>query len=405
MRTASTWPTPVVALIAGGLVLLLSIGSRQSFGLFLVPMSLDLGWGRETFALAIAIQNLVWGLSQPVLGYFSDRIGASRIIIAGTLFYVAGVYLMALTGGEGAFYFSAGVLVGLGLSGTSFAVVLGAVARVVPAEKRSMALGLVSACGSVGQFVMVPIGHELIGAHGWAGGLTVLAGIVAMMGIFALGCAGRPAEPAAGRASPGRAIGVALGHGGYLLLTIGFSVCGFQITFIITHLPAYLGDQGLTATEAVRAVALIGLCNIFGTLACGALGQRFAKKSVLSVLYAARSVVLVAFLLIPPSATSAYLFAGSMGLLWLGTVPLTGALVAQIFGPRYMATLFGGVFFAHQVGAFLGVWLGGRLYDATGGYEVVWWTCIALGAISALLHLPIDERPVSLAKPARATTW
>ncbi len=337
-----------------------------------MPVSADLGWERETFALAIAVQNLVWGISQPAVGYLSERVGAARTIVVGSFLYVTGVYLMSRTGGEMEFHFSAGVLVGLGLSGTSFAVVLGAIGRAFPAERRSLALGMASACGSVGQFAMLPIGQQLIEAHGWSGGLVILAGIVAIMVFLALGCHGRPAvdttEIPVGR---GRALGTAIGHRGYLLLILGFSACGFQITFIIAHLPAYLGDIGLSAGEAANAVALIGLFNIAGTLGCGALGQRFRKKWVLAALYAARSLILVAFLALPASPLAAYVFSAAMGVLWLGTVPLTGALVAQIFGARYMATLFGLAFLAHQMGAFLGVWLGGRLFDATGSYDVV----------------------------------
>ncbi len=398
-----SWPSPVVVLLAGGVVLGLAIGSRQAFGLFLVPMSVDLDWGRETFALAIAIQNLIWGISQPAFGYLSDRLGATRAIVLGTVLYCAGVYLMAKTGGELEFHFSAGVLVGLGLSGTSFAVVLGAVGRAFPPARRSLALGMASAFASIGQFAMLPIGQQLITAYGWSGGLTGFAIILAVMAFFALGCGGRASEAPDGPVSvgPGHVLATAFRNRGYVLLTLGFMVCGFQITFIITHLPAYLGDVGLSAGEAANAVALIGLFNIAGTLLCGVLGQRLPKRHVLAGLYTVRGVVLVAFLLAPASLMGAYVFSAAMGLLWLGTVPLTSALVAQVFGPRYMGTLFGVVFLAHQIGAFLGVWMGGRLYDSMGSYDVVWWLSVALCAVAALLHLPIDERPLAEAAPAR----
>jgi len=391
------WPLPLLALVAGGLILSLSIGTRQSFGLWLPPISADLGWGRESFALAIAVQNILWGVTQPVFGWAADRWGAGRISALGALLYAGGIYLMGQTESVAEFHLSAGLLVGLGLSGTSFAVVLGAIGRAFPPERRSLALGIASAGGSIGQFVMVPVGQHFIASYGWSPALTIVAALSLTMVALSLGIAGRPAPEAAGAPPPlpaGRALGEAAVHPGYLYLTAGFFVCGFHITFIATHLPAYLVDLELTPAVAANALALIGLFNVAGSLLCGILGQKLSKKRVLAGLYAVRGIAIAAFVLTPASPWSAYVFAAVMGLTWLGTVPLTSALVAQIFGPRYLGTLFGIVFLSHQVGAFIGVWLGGRFYDLTGSYDLVWWLSIGLAAAAALLHMPIDERPV-----------
>jgi len=386
----------MVALIAGGVILSLALGIRQSFGLYLPPLSAELGWGRETFALAIAVQNLLWGLSQPAFGWLADRWGGGRVIAGGALLYAAGLYLMGTTESALELHFSAGLLIGLGLSGTSFAVVLGGVARAFPPERRSIALGIASAGGSIGQFVMVPLGQQFIAVYGWSGALFVVAALSLVMVPLAAGLAGKPRE-AASEPAPlpaGRALAEAAGHRGYLYLTAGFFVCGFHITFIATHLPAYLTDLEISAQAAAMALALIGLFNIAGSLACGYLGQRLSKKWVLAALYTVRGVAITAFILVPATPWTAYVFAAVMGLTWLGTVPLTSALVAQMFGPRYLGTLFGLVFLSHQLGGFLGVWLGGRLYDVTGSYDVVWWLGVALAALAALLHAPIDEKPV-----------
>ncbi len=399
MTKGTRWPLPLLALIAGGLVLSLALGFRQSFGLFLAPMSADLGWGRETFALAIAFQNIVWGLAQPGFGYIADRWGAGRVVASGALFYALGLWLMSTTESALEFHLGAGLIVGLGLSGTGFAVVLGAIGRVFPAGRRSVALGIASALGSLGQFVMAPLGQYFLTGHGWSQTFLIIAGLALLMVVLAAGVAGRP-EAAVGETMAetplpaGRALAEAAGHRGYVFLCAGFFVCGFHITFIVTHLPAYLTDQAVTPAAAATAIALIGLFNIAGSLTAGILGARYSKKWLLAGLYAARGVAIAAFVLLPPSAWTAYAFAAWMGFLWLGTVPLTSGLVAQIFGTRYLGTLFGIAFLSHQVGAFLGVWLGGRLYDATGSYDLVWWLAVALAAVAALLHLPIDERPV-----------
>ncbi len=395
-----------VALICGALVLTLAMGIRQTFGLFLSPMSIDLGFGRESFGLAMAIQNILWGVVQPVTGMIADKYGAGRVLAAGTVAYVAGLVVMSGATSVWGLHLGGGVLVGLAMSCTSFAVVLGAIGRAVPAEKRSMALGIASAGGSFGQFIMAPIGQGLIAAEGWGGALVVMALIAALMAPLALVLAGRPAAPATastGAGSFSQSLGEALGeagrHGGFWYLTIGFFVCGFQVVFIAVHLPAYLSDIGLNASLGATSLALIGFFNIVGTWLCGFLGGRYSKKYLLSSLYVFRSLVIFLFLLAPKTEATVLVFAAAIGLLWLGTVPLTSGLVAQIFGVRYMSTLFGIVFFGHQVGSFLGVWLGGFVFDATGSYDTIWVASILLGLAAAALHLPIAEWPL---RPAEA---
>ncbi|MGF1641256.1 MAG: MFS transporter [Rhodospirillales bacterium] len=395
-----------IALICGALVLTLAMGIRQTFGLFLSPMSIDLGIGRESFALAMAIQNLLWGALQPLTGMIADRYGAGRVLAAGVVAYVAGLLVMSGATGTFGIYLGGGVLVGLAMSCTSFAVVLGAIGRAVTAEKRSMALGVASAGGSFGQFVMAPVGQGLITANGWSDALLTMAGLALLMAPLALALAGRLAGSASGPAAvtvPAQSLRAAVAeagrHGGYWYLSIGFFVCGFQVVFIAVHLPAYLGDIGLDAALGATALALIGFFNIVGTWGCGVLGGRYSKKYLLSGLYILRSLVIAVFLAAPKTEATVLLFAAAIGILWLGTVPLTSGLVAQIFGVRYMSTLFGLVFFSHQLGSFLGVWLGGVVFDATGSYDAIWIASILLGLAAAALHLPITEQPL---RPAEA---
>jgi predicted MFS family arabinose efflux permease len=384
----------VRAIACGAFIVLLSFGIRSSFGLFLQPMSLDLGWGREVFALAIAIQNLLWGLSQPFVGAIADKWGTARTILGGGLLYIVGVYLMSTTSSPAELYFSAGVLVGLGLSGTGFGVVLAAVGRSVPAERRSVALGITTAVGSLGQFLLPPIGQAFLSTYGWQSALALLAfGSIAML-FAAGGLRGRVETSGQRQQTIREALSEAGHHSGFLYLTAGFFVCGWHVAFIAVHLPAYLADGGIPTKVAAWCLALIGLFNVVGSYVAGVLGGRLSKKYCLSFLYLTRSVVILAFIMAPLSVGSALLFSAAMGLLWLSTVPLTSGLVAQIFGPRYMATLFGIVFLSHQVGSFLGVWLGGYLYDAYGSYDLIWWLSIALGLVAPLLHWPIDEREV-----------
>lgn len=390
------WRSPTLVLVFGGLILSLSLGIRHGFGLFLQPMTIDLGWGRETFAFAMAIQNLLWGAAQPLTGMLSDRHGAGRVLVAGAVLYAAGLVLMALSQSGLALGLSAGLLIGLGLSSTTFSVVMGVVGRTFPAERRTMALGIVSAAGSFGQFVMLPLEQAFITHFGWFDALLIIAAMAALIAPLASVLVERDQEDgaAAVRQSAGEAIREALGHRGYVLLTLGFFVCGFQLIFIGVHFPAFLIDRGLSPGTGMTALALIGLFNVIGSYAAGYFGDRLSKKYLLSMLYLARSVVIAIFLLLPITPLSVYIFAALIGLLWLATVPLTNGLVAQIFGTQYMAMLGGFVFFSHQIGSFLGVWLGGYLYDRTGSYDLIWLGAILLGLAAAIANLPIDERAV-----------
>lgn len=394
MKTAASRATWLLA--CGAVVVTLSMGIRHTFGLFLQPMSQDMGWGREVFSLALAVQNLMWGLAQPFSGWLADRYGAGRVVLVGGLFYVAGLLLMTMAASPTQFTLSAGVLIGLGLSGTTFSVVYGAVGRSVSPEKQAGALALVGAAGSFGQFLMVPVGQQVINGFGWLQTLMVFAVLAALMVPLSRGLAEERAKDhvVISGAATVFALREAFGHGSYLLLTLGFFVCGFQVVFIGAHLPSYLLDKGFSANLGMTALALIGLFNIFGTWSFGKLGGRYSKKLLLAGIYLARSIVIGLFLLIPLSVASVVIFACSIGFLWLGTVPLTNGLVARIFGVRFLAMLSGFVFLSHQVGSFLGVWLGGRLFDATGSYNVVWGICMALGVVACLINLPIKEEPV-----------
>lgn len=390
------WRTPTLVLMFGGLILSLALGIRHGAGLFLQPMTIDLGWGRETFAFAMALQNLLWGLVQPITGMIADKYGAGRVVVIGAALYVMGLVLMAVSQTGWQLSLSAGLLIGLGLSGTTFSVVLGVVGRAFPAEKRSMALGIASAAGSFGQFIMLPIEQVFISTFGWLDALLIIAGMAALMAPLASAMVERHQGNVvmATNQSPGEAMKEALSHRGYVLLTLGFFVCGFQVIFIGVHFPAFLIDRGLSAEIGMMALALIGLFNIFGTYVAGYLGGRLSKKYLLSTLYFARSVVITVFLLVPITPFSVYVFAALIGLLWLATVPLTNGLVAQIFGTRYLSMLGGFVFLSHQIGSFLGVWLGGYLFDRTGSYDVVWVGAIVLGVAASIANLPIDEREV-----------
>ena len=394
------WRTPTVVLVCGGLILTLGMGIRHGFGLFLEPMTGDLHWGRETFALALAVQNLVWGATQPFAGVLADKYGSARVVLGGTLLYVLGLALMAHPGAPWQFVVSAGVLIGSGLSGVTFTLIMSVIGRAYPPEKRSMALGIAAAAGSFGQFAMLPVTQTLLSHVGWYGALIALSAIGVLMAPLAAAMVEKRATHAAAfKQSAGEAMKEALGHRGYVLLTIGFFVCGFQVVFVGVHLPAYLADHGLAPHVAVTALALIGLFNIFGTYTTGWLGSRVPKRYILSAIYFARAVVIALFVWLPLSAASVYAFAVALGLLWLSTVPPTNGIVAQVFGVRYMAMLSGFTFFSHQIGSFLGAWLGGRLYDATGSYDIVWYLSIALGIVAGVLNLPIDEREIRRAPP------
>ena len=403
--TTPSWRTPTTVLICGGLILTLAMGIRHGFGLFLQPMSADLHWGRETFALALAVQNLVWGATQPFVGMIADKYGAGRVLIAGTILYGLGLVTMAHAATPLMMVLTAGVLIGTGLSGVTFSVVSGVLGRAFPPEKRSMALGISAAAGSFGQFAVLPLTQYLLTHIGWYGALLTLAGVSLLMVPLAAAMVERNLGAHANlfKQSAGEAMREALGHRGYVLLTLGFFVCGFQVVFIGVHLPSYLLDKGLPANVGVTALALIGLFNIVGTYTAGWLGGRISKKYILSAIYFGRTIVIALFLLLPLSALTVYAFAIGLGLLWLSTVPPTNGIVAQIFGVRYLAMLSGFTFLSHQIGSFLGAWLGGLMFDRTGSYNVVWFLAIALGIVAGLLNLPIDERELKRSTAARVT--
>ncbi|TVT50878.1 MAG: MFS transporter [Denitromonas halophila] len=402
--TTPSWRSPALVIVCGGLILSLALGMRHSFGLFLQPMSFDYGWGRETFAFAIALQNLLWGIAQPFTGMVADRFGAGRVVVFGALAYVAGLVLMPLSDSGMTLSLSAGLLVGLGLSGTGFSIIYGAVGRAVPPHRRTAALGTAGALGSLGQFAMLPFAQSLISSAGWADALWVLAATVAVALLLAVVVA-EPRTATAPSATPPQGLWSALteafSHRGFWLLGLGFLACGFQLAFIGNHLPAFLTDQGLNANVGMRALALVGLFNVLGTWAWGQMGVHWRAKNLLSILYLLRAGLTAAYMVLPVTATTTYVFAAGMGFLWLGTAPLTSAVLSQIFGVRYISTLFGFVFFSHQVGSFLGVWLGGLVFDATGSYDVVWTLSVGLGVLAALLHYPIDDRtPAAAPVPA-----
>jgi len=395
MNSTANWRTPVLVLVCGAIILTLGLGIRASFGLFLQPMSTDLGWGRSHFSFAMALSNLIWGLAQPFFGAWADKQGAGRVVAVSGLLYAGGLALMPFSTTPLMLDASAGLMVGLGLSGVSFGVILGVVGRAFPPERRSLALGIASSGGSFGQFLMLPFGQLLISTLGWQTALLVLAGtIMATVPLAAAMMEGRRPVATGAQQSLNQALREAGGHSGFWYLTAGFFVCGFQVAFISVHLPAYLVDVRMTPAVGATALALIGLFNIAGSFVAGYLGGRFSKKYLLSGIYILRAVIIALFLVLPVTPLTVYLFAAGIGFLWLGTVPLTNGLVAQIFGVRFVSMLFGIVFLSHQIGSFAGVWLGGYLFDATGSYNLVWIGSIALGVIAAILNLPIDERPV-----------
>jgi len=391
-----TWRALAVVVTAACLIALITNGMRTTFGLFTEPLSLGRGWSREVFALAIAIQNLVWGIGQPFAGALADRLGSARVLAAGTVMYVLGIIFMSFSTSPLALNLTAGVLIGLGLCGASFNIVLAVLGRRVPEQRRSWAFGMVMAAGSLGQFLFAPLGQAFIAGYGWANALLALSATVSLVLFLTLPLRGR--APTANASSVAElpvctALGLALRHRSYWLLIAGFFVCGFHVGFVTTHLPAHLTDIGVGAGLAALALGLIGLFNVAGSYSAGVLGGRHAKRYLLSSIYAARAVAISAFVLLPPSPAVVIGFAAAMGLLWLSTVPLTTGLVAVMFGTRFLATLYGIVFFSHQVGAFLGVWLGGLVQARTGTYDAVWWLCVALGIFAAIVHLPIRERP------------
>ncbi|PAU56001.1 MFS transporter [Pseudomonas indica] len=391
----AVWRASVWVLLGGSLILALSLGIRHGFGLFLPPMSAEFGWGREVFAFAIALQNLVWGLTQPFTGALADRLGAMRVVVVGGVLYGLGLLLMGFADSPWSLSLSAGLLIGFGLSGTTFSIILGAVGRALPPEKRSMGMGIAAAAGSFGQFIMLPGTLGLIGWLGWSSALIALGLLVALIVPLAAMLRDRPLPVQAHEQSLGEALREASSHSGFWLLALGFFVCGFQVVFIGVHLPAYLVDRHLPAQVGTTVLALVGLFNIFGTYIAGWLGGRMSKPRLLTGLYLVRAVVIAAFIMTPLTVWSAYAFGIAMGLLWLSTVPLTNGTVATLFGVRNLSMLGGIVFLFHQIGAFLGGWLGGYLYDHTGSYDLVWQLSILLSLMAAALNWPVRERPVA----------
>lgn len=405
-RPARTLNYAVFTMIAGALVISATMGVRQTFGLFIGPFSFDYGLPVTLIAFAIALHNLVWGFAQPFAGAIADRYGAAPVVAFGAVVFAVGLVIVAVSPSGLMLVLGMGVLVGIGISCTTFGVVLTAVGRAVPAEKRSMALGLASAGGSLGQVLLVPMAQWISEQSGTAASLIVLAGcvlVVAPLGIL-LDRSGPSTVPAHETATLplDAALAQAFRHRGFRLLTLGFFTCGFQLAFIATHLPAYLSLCHMPIGLGATALALIGLFNVVGSWGCGWLGGRFRQQHVLGWLYLIRGAAIAAFFLLPKSEASVTIFAAMMGLIWLGTVPLTSGLVAKVFGTRHLGTLFGICFMSHQVGSFLGSWLGGYAFDVTGSYSLVWGATAAAGLVAAILHFPIDDAPATIAIPAHA---
>jgi len=382
-------------LICGALIVTLSMGIRHGFGLWLQPVTADRGWTRETFAFALAVQNLAWGLAGPIAGSLADRFGAYRVLMVGSVLYALGLVLMGLSTSGLAFMGSAGVILGLAQSGTTYAVVYGVISRQVAPEKRSWAMGVAAAAGSFGQFLMVPVENWLIGSFGWQNALFVLGCLALAIVPLSRGLREPVAAAATGvQQSISAALREAFAYPSFRLLMAGYFVCGFQVVFIGVHMPSYLRDKGLGPEVATGALMLIGLFNVFGTYIAGSLGQRMAKRYILAAIYGSRGVAILAFINLPLTPMSVYIFSATMGFLWLSTVPPTNAIVAQIFGVKYMSMLGGVVFLSHQIGSFLGVWLGGKLYDTTGSYDIVWSLSIGLSVFAMLINLPVKETAI-----------
>lgn len=401
----SRWRTPAVVLVCGCLIALLGFGPRSALGFFLTPLSQENHWGRDVFSMALALQNLLWGLGQPLAGGIADRFGASRVVIVGASLYALGLVLMAHSSSPLMLDLSAGVLIGFGLSGCSFNLVLGAFGKLLPESWRSLAFGVGTAAGSFGQFLYSPLGVGLMDQFGWRIALTIFAGLTLLIVPLAMALAtpraAAPPAQALALARPSQslrqALAEAFGHRSYVLLVLGFFTCGFQLAFITVHLPSYLVDRGLSAEVGGWTLAVIGLFNIVGSIMSGYLGARVPKRYILSAIYFARALATLVFIMLPPNALTTLIFGAVTGLLWLSTVPPTSGLVAVMFGTRWLAMLFGFAFFSHQVGGFLGVWLGGIAFDAYGSYTPVWLLSIFFGLASALINLPIVEEPVERA--------
>ena len=398
MTTSVKKLSMVQVLVCGAAIVTLSMGVRHGFGLWLQPITQAQGWTRETFSFALAVQNLAWGVFGIFAGMAADRFGAFRVIVVGAVLYALGLAGMALSPTGLLFTLTAGVLIGAAQAGTTYAVLYGVIGRNISADNRSWAMGVAAAAGSFGQFLMVPTEGFLISSLGWQQALLVLSAAVLLIIPLAFGL--RENTFKGGVSAPreqtiAQALGEAFKYPSFQLLMAGYFVCGFQVVFIGVHMPSYLKDKGLSPEVAGYALALIGLFNVFGTYAAGALGQKMAKKNILATIYFSRAVVIATFIAAPLSPTSVYIFASVMGLLWLSTVPPTNAAVAQIFGIQHLSMLSGFIFFSHQIGSFMGVWLGGFLYDRTGSYDIVWYIAIGLGLFAGLVNLPVREAPIT----------
>jgi len=391
------WSRPIYILICASAVIMIAVGIRQSFGLFLKPVSLGLGWGFEIFASAIAIQNLMIGIGAPLLGAIADRWGQVRVIALAGACYAVGVFLISQSTTQSGMILSAGFLTGMGLAGVGMPLMLAVVGQAAPEEKRSMWLGIVTAGGTAGQMVVVPLSQGMIDRYGWYVTIIILSAVAAMIVPMVMSMSGASSaiRKNPSRQSLAQALAEAARHRGYILLVVGFYICGLHVQFIATHLPNFLSDSGLGAGIAATAIAVIGLFNMIGTYTAGYLGGKLRKNYLLSAIYLARSIVILVFFQMPISEVSVMMFAAAIGLLWLSTVPLTGGIVAGLFGTRYMATLYGIVFLSHQLGSFTGVWLGAVIRDTTGSYDAFWWVTVVFGLIAALIHWPIDVQPVA----------
>ncbi|MFC3165127.1 MFS transporter [Ciceribacter thiooxidans] len=406
MTTTVRSPMPWLIIVSGSLIAMMTFGPRSAMGFFQLPMLSDTGWDRSTFGLAMAIQNLAWGLGQPFFGAMADKYGTGRVLTLSGVLYAVGLTVMAHASSPVWLHIGGGLLVGFAVASGSFGIVLSAFARNVTPEQRSFAFGIGTAAGSAGMFLFAPLSQALISNFGWSDSLVWLGALMLIVPLLAYPLRGNANSGTQSKAQAqqtvAEALREALGHRSYLLLTSGFFVCGFQVAFITAHFPAYLGDIGIDARYAVIAMALIGFFNVIGSLASGFISQRYSKPYFLAFIYVARSVAVTAFLLLPQTPLSVIVFAIVMGLLWLSTVPPTNALVAIMFGTRHLGLLGGLVFLSHQIGSFLGVWMGGYLYDRMGSYDTVWWFGVALGVFAAIVHWPIAERPVDRALPAAA---
>jgi MFS family permease len=400
------WRTPAVLITCGCVLAVISFGPRSTLGFFLTPLTSANGWGRDVFGLALAIQNLLWGLGQPFAGAIADKYGAPRVLSVGAILYAAGIYLMAQSTTPSMLTISAGVLIGFGLSGCAMPAIIGALGKLVPENWRSIAFGAGTAAGSFGQFLFSPLAVSLMDSFGWQNTLIIFSCLLLLIVPLSLTLASprrdsTQAPPAQPPQSVKQALTEAFQHRSYVLLVLGFFTCGFQLAFVTVHLPAYLVDRGLSTQVGGWTLAVIGLFNIVGSLGSGYLGGFLPKRYILSFIYFSRALAVIVFISLPASPTATLIFGAVTGLLWLSTVPPTSGLVALMFGTKWLTMLFGFAFFSHQVGGFLGVWLGGVAFEATGSYDVVWWLSVFFGVASAVIHLPIVEKPV--VRPAIAS--